>query len=462
MIRSHGSSLLVAALSAAFGTALLATTGVLSQIIAADDVTGSSATVVVLLGVLAFVFMAISIYVGAVVTSNTFSTIIAGRTRTIALYRLLGASASDQRKSVAREGLMVGIGGAVSGTVVGTVLVYALVSIGQASGFIPRGEYSIVEPVLVLPVIAVVLTTWLASWIGSRSVLAVSPIEGAGVAVGRSSREAAGKRGRNATAAVFFFTGFGILAIGVLMGLVSPMGILVAVLGGIFSFTGVVLGAALVMPVALRLVGRLFGVSATAKLAAQNAVRYPERSARNTIGLVIGVTLVTMFAVAVECFQVFIHSAQASQPEVYEGTGEVLTVVVAVFSVLMGFSAVIAAVGMVNNLSMSVLQRTKELGLLRALGFTTAQVRRMIVTESAQLTIAAVGVGLVLGITYGWAGAQSLLGSINGGPGLAVPAVPLTLLGMLVVASALLVVIASIAPSRRATRVTPIAALAAE
>jgi putative ABC transport system permease protein len=216
------------------------------------------------------------------------------------------------------------------------------------------------------------------------------------------------------------------------------------------------------MPVALRLTGRMFGSSATARLAAENAVRYPERSSRTTIGLVIGVTLVTMFAVAVQSYQQIIRQAQAAQPEVYQGVDQMLAVTVVVFSVLTGFSALIAAIGMINNLSMSVLQRTRELGLLRALGFTARQVRSMILAESAQLTVAAVLVGLVLGIFYGWAGAQSLLGSIQGSPGLVLPAVPLALLGILVAAAAALTVVASVAPSRRATRIAPVAALAVE
>ncbi len=128
----------------------------------------------------------------------------------------------------------------------------------------------------------------------------------------------------------------------------------------------------------------------------------------------------------------------------------------------MGFSALIAAVGMVNNISLSVLQRTRELGLLRALGFTARQVREMILAESAQLTIAATLVGLVLGTFYGWAGAQSLLGSITGSPGLVLPSVPVGLLAILAGAVAVLTLVASVAPSRRATRVVPVAALAVQ
>ena len=461
-LTGHASSVLVAALSSAFGVLLLEVTGVLAQIIRGDDVTGSSTMVALLLQTLAFVFIIIAVYVGAIVTSNTFATIIAGRTRTIALMRLIGSSAADQRKAVAKEGLLVGVVGSVIGAVIASGLTWLLLLIAQATKFIPKGAYAVLDGVIVIPIVAVVLTTWWASWIGSRRVLHVSPMEATGAAVERTVDETRSLRGRRTSATVLFIVGIGLLVLGMLIGLVTPLGVLVGVVGGIVSFSGVVLGAQFVMPLALRLVGRMFGSSATARLAAENAVRYPERSARSTIGLVIGVALVTMFAVAVESFQVMIRTAQEAQPEVYQGTDTVLTVVVVIFSVLMGFSALIAAVGMVNALSLNVLQRTRELGLLRALGFTARQVRTMVLAESAQLTIAAVVVGLILGTFYGWAGAQSLLGSINGVPGIVLPAIPVGLLVVVVAASAVLIAVASVAPARRATSIAPVAALAVE
>lgn len=461
-LREHIPSILVAALSSAFGVSLLQVTGNLAILIAADDRSQGSEVVPVLLGIVAIVFIVIATYVGAIVTSNTFATIIAGRTRTIALMRLIGATASSQRRAVASEGFLVGVIGALTGTVLGSLATFALISIAVGTGFIPALPYSYLEPAVLLPIVAVVLTTWLASWVGSRRVLRVSPMQATGAAQEASLEEAAGHRRRNGFAVTLFIIGMVLLVIGVLIGLASPLGVLVGVVGGILSFTGVILGSQLIMPPALRLVGRMLGSSPSARLAAENAVRYPERSSRTTIGLVIGVTLVTMFAVAVSSFQRIIQESQAAQPEVYQGTDRLLLVTVVIFSVLIGFSSLIAAVGMVNNLSLSVLQRTRELGLLRALGFTSRQLRGMIRAEAAQLTIAAILVGLALGIFYGWAGAQSLLGAINGSPGIIVPVVPLWLLGVVVVAAAGLTVAASIAPTRRATRIAPVVALGVE
>jgi putative ABC transport system permease protein len=457
----HGPSVLVAALSAAFGVSVLQFVGVISQSLSADRVTGDSGTVAIFLGIVALVFIVIAVYVGAVVTANTFSTIIAGRTRTIALLRLIGSSARTQRRAVAREGLAVGVAGTVIGALVGTGVTAATVAVGVAAGFIPGGvEFSLVSPVLILPVVAVVLTTWIASWVGSRRVLVVSPMEATGAAHEQSRAEASASKARTAIAIALFVVGTVVLVVAVIVGLVTPLAVLIGVVGGLLSFTGLVVGAHLVMPVALRFVGRLFGDSAPARLAAENAVRYPERSSRTTIGLVIGITLVTMFAVALQSYQNLLTAARDANPDYYQGIDEAFAMTLVVFSILMGFSALIAAVGMVNNLSLSVLQRTRELGLLRALGFTGRQVRGMITAESAQLTAASVLVGLVLGVFYGWAGAQSMFGSINGSPGFVAPGIPLPFLAGVVVLAAALTLVASVGPSRRATRVTPVAALA--
>jgi len=462
-LREHAPSILVASLSSAFGVAVLQLVGVISQIIEADGVTGDSGTVTVLLGLVGLVFIVIAVYVGAVVTANTFATIIAGRTRTIALMRLIGSSARSQRRAVAREGVLVGLAGAVFGAAAGTLATVATVLVGTGTGTIPDDvAYSFLSPALLLPLGAVVLTTWLASWIGSRRVLDVSPMQATGAAGEQSMEEAAASRVRSGTAIVLFVLGGAALGAAVAIGQVSSYGILVGLGGGIVSFTGLVLGAHLVMPVALRLVGRLLGRGAAARLAAENAVRYPGRSSRTTIGLVIGITLVTMFAVALQGYTDIITRAQQNDPGYYSGIDTVFVITIVVFSILMGFSAVIAAVGMVNNLSLSVLQRRRELGLLRALGFTGRQVRAMITAESAQLTAASVAVGLLLGILYGWAGVQSMFGSITGAPGLALPALPLPFLAGVVVLAALLTLAAAVGPSRRATRVPPVVALAVE
>lgn len=461
-LRDQWPTLLVAALAGTFGVALLHVTGLLAAAIAADDVTGESATVALMLGIVATVFVVIAVYVSAIVTANTVATVVAGRTRLIALLRLIGSSARAQRAQIAKEGLLVGFVGALVGIAAGTGVAIALDRIAVTTDLMPATDYDYLNVAVVLPAVAVTITTWLASWVGSRRVLRVRPIEAIGDSHEQDREELGRRRVRNVSAIVLFVLGIGLLAAGIVWGLTEPYGVLVGMAGGILSFTGIVLGAHVVMPPVLRLVGRALGTSPAARLAAENAVRHPERSSRMTIGLVIGVTLVTTFAVTMESYRELIRAAQRAQPEVYAGVDEMLDVTVAVFTVLIGFSALIAAIGMVNTLSLSVMQRTRELGLLRALGFDRRQLRRMIVAESAALTLAATVVGIVLGFAYGWAGAQSLLGGAQGEGVLVLPGIPWAMFGLLLVAAGLLTLVASIAPARRAMRVAPVVALAVE
>jgi putative ABC transport system permease protein len=461
-LKEHGASVLVAALSSAFGVALLLLSVNIAIMLRHDGVTGSSQTVGILLSIVSTVFLVIAIYVGAVVTANSFATIIAGRTRTIALTRLLGSTARAQRGAIAREGLLVGIVGSALGALAGVGITAGLLAVGVATDALPPSPFSYAEPVVLLPIVAVVLTTWLASWVGSRRVLVVSPMEAIGASHERSAEDVARRPARNRTAVVLVSIGTALLLLGVLVGLADPLGVLIGLVGGVFSFTGVVLGAGMIMPRALRLTGRVLGRGPTGRLAAENAVRYPERSTRTTIGVVIGVALVTMFAVALGTYEHLIMLAQQDRPELYAGVETMVMVTNLIISVLVGFSALIAAVGLVNTLSLGVAQRSRELGLLRALGFTAGQLRRMILAEAAQLTVTAVLVGLLLGIGYGWAGAQAMFGSLSEHPALVIPVVPVWLVVAVVVSAALITAVASVAPTRRATRIAPVLALAVE
>ena len=460
-MRSHLPSILVASLSAAFGVGLLQITGFMAAVLDGDDVTGSSGTVALMLQIVAIVFIVIAVYVSAIITANTFSTIVAGRARSIALLRLLGSSAGAQRRAIATEGLFVGAVGTVIGGLIGTGAAFLMARIAIGLGIVPETSYGYLDPVLVLPIVGVVLTTWAASWVGSRRVLSVTPLQALRGSEELSREEVMRRPVRNVFALLSVIGGGLLLLLGILVGLGNPGGVLIGLVGGIVSFTGIVLAADRIMPPALRLVGRILGRSAASRLAAENALRHPQRSSRATIGLVIGVTLLMTFGVAMATWQQTLITAQQEHPEI-QGVDQMVTAMVTIFSILIGFSGVIAAVGLVNNLSLSVLQRTRELGLLRALGFSVRQLRQMILSESAQLTLTAVVVGVVLGTFYGWAGAQSMLGWLSDTPGLVVPAVPWIILAVVVGGGALITAIASWAPTRRATRVSPITALAVE
>ena len=460
--RGMGATVLVAAISTAFGVLLLSATGYIGAWLAADPTLGGSDTVTAIIGVLSVLLVGVAVYVASIVTANTFATIIAGRTRTIALLRLIGATARSQRRTVAGQGFAVGVIGAVIGLVSGTAAAAVLLRWADASLGI-TSDYAVLQPTLVIPAVVVALTTWAGAWSGSRRVLAVTPLQAISGSTPRSHDDLAGARGRRVGAILLLLFGAALLALGVVVGLVSPLGVVVAFFGGVLSFTGLALAAVLIMPPLLRLTGRLFGRSAAARLAAENALRYPERSSRMAIGVVMGVTLVVMFAVANESVKAVLSASAGGEPPAE--MNQLMDTFAAIMMGLVAVSAVIAAVGLVNLLTIGVVQRRRELGLLRALGLTSRQVRRVVLLEAVHVTITSLALGLVLGILYGWIAAQSLLGAVRvppawEAPTLVAPAVPWLPVLVVVVATAVLTVVAAVVPTRVATRVTAVEALA--
>lgn len=460
--RGMGASILVSALAAALGALLVTATAYIDAQLSADPFFGGSDTLTIIMMILAVILMGVSMYVAAVVTANTFSTIVAGRTRQIALKRLIGASAQSERKQVARQGLIVGAIGGVVGIVIALGLAAAFVAIATSAFGFPDVGFTVLSLPAVIPGVVVALTTWAAAWAGSRRVLTVSPLEALGSTAGRTSEDLQSPSRKRGAMMMLIF-GLALLGLGVLAGLVSPIGVVVAFLGGILSFTGIAVGATIIMPPLLRFVGRFFGSSVPARLARENANRYPERSSRMAIGVVLGVALVTMFSVATASVETFFAS------QFPDDTGEAgiegLQNFTTVMMVIVGVSAVIAAVGLVNLLTISVVQRKRELGLLRALGFSNQDVRKLVLFEAAHIAITSLVAGLVLGVFYGWVGAQATLGSVSVfGPSMnfVVPAIPWGLVLGVVVATVGLTLIAAVTPTRLATRVAPVEALATE
>ncbi|GAA2012299.1 FtsX-like permease family protein [Nakamurella flavida] len=136
-----------------------------------------------------------------------------------------------------------------------------------------------------------------------------------------------------------------------------------------------------------------------------------------------------------------------------EGLDTMLLLVVALLAV----AAVIAVVGIGNTLGLSVVERTRESALLRALGLRRGQLRLVIALESALLAAVGGVVGIVLGVGYGTIGAAATFAEIDEPLVVSVPWGQLGLVLLLALAAG---VLASVLPARRAARATPTAALA--
>ena len=463
-LRAFAPTVLVAALGTAFGSALVIAPGIVTEALGAaglDDL----APVEAILSVIGWLFLGIALYVGAIVTANTCATLIAGQTRTIALQRLVGATGAALRRRITRTGLLVGLVGGVLGAVVGTGLTALFVAVLRGTGFLPDTAYTLVPWELALPLVAVVLATWGAFASGSRRVLTVTPLQALSSTVEPSHDDLRSGTARRVWAVLLIVVGALLMLLGLAISPVSALAVLPAALGGFVSFSGVAVGATIVMPPVLALIGRIGSRDPVVLLAGRNAMRAPARTSRATIGLVIGVTLLVTFSVAFGIMQHVLETVTAgmddgsTSPAAVQAQRDFFVQVNAVVSVIVGFSAVIAAVGVVNALALGVLQRRRELGLLRVLGLTGAQVRRMIVTEAVQMVVAAVVTGLALGTVYGWVGGQTLLGSVGG---VVSPVLPLPTVGIVVVGALVLAVVATVAPVRRAMRVPPTEALAVD
>ncbi|MFC7493375.1 MULTISPECIES: ABC transporter permease [unclassified Nocardioides] len=124
---------------------------------------------------------------------------------------------------------------------------------------------------------------------------------------------------------------------------------------------------------------------------------------------------------------------------------------------LLGLALIIAVLGIVNTLALSVIERTREVGLLRAIGLNRRQLRRMITLESVVIAVLGALLGVILGIGFGIA----LMYAVRD-EGLEVISVPFVQLAVFLVLSVVIGVLAAVFPARRAARLDVLRAIATE
>ena len=137
-----------------------------------------------------------------------------------------------------------------------------------------------------------------------------------------------------------------------------------------------------------------------------------------------------------------------------EQKGQVEQMLLLINSMLV-LSVIIAALGIVNTLAMSVVERTREIGLLRAVGLSRVQLRRMVRLEAVVISLYGAVLGLVLGTLFGVALSRALSDE-----GVSELAVPVGRMAIFLLIAALIGVLAAVGPARRAAKLRVLDAIA--
>lgn len=240
-------------------------------------------------------FGLVGLLVGTFLIANTFSMIVAQRTKEFALLRALGASRGQITRSVSAEALIVGLIGSVLGVAGGAGLVAVIKQVMRSYNMdLPAGGIGVAADTVIVPVVVGVIVTMLSAWAPARQAGRVQPVEAM-----RASESAAPQplTIRTVIGAVLIAVGVGV-AIGALRwddAATADRAILVgvtavAVIAGIF-LAGPAMSLPVVPPLG-RVIGAPFGT--VGKLASTNTQRNPRRTSATAFALMLGIALVTI------------------------------------------------------------------------------------------------------------------------------------------------------------------------
>jgi putative ABC transport system permease protein len=144
------------------------------------------------------------------------------------------------------------------------------------------------------------------------------------------------------------------------------------------------------------------------------------------------------------------------QSEFVKSQGKQIDQLLNAITGLLVLSVLIAVLGIINTLALSVIERTRELGLLRAVGLQRRQLRRMIRVESVVIAVYGAILGLGVGVCFGWALVRALHSQ-----GVTEFTLPYGRLVQVLIVAALAGVLAAALPARRAARLDVLEAVAA-
>lgn len=253
-------------------------------------------------------FAGIALFVGGFLIFNTFSITVAQRMRELALLRTLGASKAQVMRSVLLEGLLIGIAGSLVGLALGSLVALGLKALLASSGIEMPGTGLVLQSrtVIVSLLVGVGITTASALFPALRATR-VPPI--AALQEGAVLPRARGARIITPLALLLLLAGFLLVVVG--LGTDDQNSALVACgSGAALAFIGLgFLSPKLVPPLARAIGAPLRGLGITGRLARENTMRQPGRTAITASALMIGVALVTFAMILTSSFKATLADA---------------------------------------------------------------------------------------------------------------------------------------------------------
>lgn len=247
---------------------------------------------------LPLVFAAVSLFIGTFLIVNTFTMLVARRSREIALLRAIGATRRQVVRSVLAEAALVGLLASVLGFALGLGVATVLPSVlGGDGGRLPTGPLVIGPAPVLASLLVGVGVTVLAAWLPSRRAARIAPVEAMRTAA-EQAPSAVQSRVRGVSGAAFLVLGAGLLFSLSAAKDASEANLRTAMFGCGLLTVGLLLLAPLLAGPVVRLLSPLTGrFGVVGGLARENALRDPRRTAATALSLMISTALVSGLAV---------------------------------------------------------------------------------------------------------------------------------------------------------------------
>ncbi|MFF1652600.1 ABC transporter permease [Streptomyces sp. NPDC058255] len=256
------------------------------------------------------VFAGIALFVGTFIIANTFTMLVAQRTKELALLRAVGASRRQVTRSVLLEAFVVGAVAAVAGLAAGIGIGAGMRSLmGSLGATVPDGPLVISPGTIATALLVGILITMLAAWLPGRRAAKIPPVAAMSSVHAKATTKSLVVR--NTIGALFAAAGVAVVLYATTMDGSdgqAPMG-----LGAVLLILGVfVLTPLLSRPLIAAAAPVLRGFGVSGKLARQNSVRNPRRTAATASALMIGLTLITGMTVMAGSLQKSIDKMASS------------------------------------------------------------------------------------------------------------------------------------------------------